>query len=260
MQRTTRAPIFAFAIAIACCAVCGPLAGAQEAATPAAPAAAVLHTASVVAAAWFALSFLVNLVFHVATPKDVDAWAERNPWLARLAAIARRAGIEPVALFTELKNFFSTNPPPPSLVGGNVAMGKRHPYRGDAPVSTAAPKSAGYIDTKVAVVLGCIGLGLVACAIACGVLGGAPAIVPDTIALDDCVAGVVHEHPGADFETVAIAAFSQCADKGAKELIDVIDVFLRSKDPAVTTYRAAAAATKNDPAKLQALRSHVRDR
>lgn len=67
--------------------------------------------------AWLIVTAIVNTVFHFATPTDVDAWAERNPFVAKVAALFRRLGFEPVALLALIASFFSSNPPPPGPLG-----------------------------------------------------------------------------------------------------------------------------------------------
>lgn len=67
--------------------------------------------------AWIALTAIVNSIFHFTTPANVDAWAERNPTVAKIAAFCRRAGFEPIAMLGVLASFFSANPPPPGALG-----------------------------------------------------------------------------------------------------------------------------------------------
>jgi hypothetical protein len=77
--------------------------------------------------AWLLLTAIVNTIFHFATPADVDAWAEKNPTVAKIAALFRRLGIEPVAALTTIASFFSGRPPPPGPLGRRDVIAERKP-------------------------------------------------------------------------------------------------------------------------------------
>jgi hypothetical protein len=212
-------------------------------------------------AGWFALSGLVNAIFHKWTPADVDTWAESNPRLAWVAAFFRRAGFEPVAVFTLIRDFFSTNPPPPSFLSGNAAMGKRRVFVGYAPgyePGTPPPASRGAVEVSVAALLGGIALGLLAFVVACGLLG-APA-VPAAITLAECEARVALTHPGAPFTEIVKASIDACAKDASVLLVDVLQGFLDSKDPALAPYKPEAKAALEDARKMNVLRAEVHHR
>lgn len=210
---------------------------------------------TVLIAAWAVLTFVVNGLFHAFTPKDVDAWAERNPWLARLAAIFRRAGIEPVALLIAVKDFFSSNPPPPAVVGGNTAMGKKNPYRGGDPISAAGRRGA--VDVVVAFWLGVTGVAVAAFAVvACGVFRGADA-PGDAKDLAQCEARVAEENPEAAFADFVKASLASCLTQGIRTVADVVAWIVGTSDPHAARYKPAAREAQADSAKMGALRAQV---
>lgn len=80
-----------------------------------------MSTSTALLAGWFLLTAIINSIAHFATPADVDGWAERNPRVARLCALLRRFGIEPVAGIKDLYSFFAGDPPMPGI---SRAMGR----------------------------------------------------------------------------------------------------------------------------------------
>lgn len=99
---------------------------------------------------WFALTAVVNTIAHFVTPVRADQWAEDNPRIARLCGVFRRAGIEPVALISDIYQFFAGNPPEPGL---SRAIGRSY-QRGTA-------------ETLVMTALAAVGISGV---LACGIL------------------------------------------------------------------------------------------
>jgi hypothetical protein len=75
---------------------------------------ALIQTHAWIALAWMALTGTINTVFQWKTPAELDAFAERSPVLAKLAAICRHWGIDPIAGLRVIAGFFASNPPPPS--------------------------------------------------------------------------------------------------------------------------------------------------
>jgi len=242
-----RAPLLALGIALFACALCGPLAAqAQEVPSPPPVPSPIEHHISVALIFWILFTAIVNTLFHLFTPKDVDAWAERNPTIAWLAGLMRRAGFEPVALLTQLFAFFSSNPPPPAAFG-NAAMGKRHPYR-EAP----AVSERGAVDVHVAALIGGCALLL----LACGIFRGADA-PDDAKALARCEAQVAEENPEADFATFVRASLAGCLAQGVKTVADVVAWVVGTDDPHAARYKPIARATQADSAKMGALRAQV---
>jgi hypothetical protein len=209
-------------------------------------------TATWLVLGWAILTMLVNTLFHACTPKDVDAWAERNPRLAWIAALFRRAGIEPIAILTLLARFFAANPPPPAAMGGNAAMGKKHPYR-DASVCDAC-KGRGY-GGGAAPFLGALAFVCVLLAPLSACKGSA---FPDVASLASCEADLAHDHPALDFEDFVVLSVTQCGPQGARVVEDVVHAILGSSDPNLAQYKPAAEAAQRDPAKMGALRAKAR--
>lgn len=188
------------------------------------------------AIAWPAFTGVVNSLFHMTTPKDVDAWAERNPTIAKIAALMRRFGFEPIAGLAIVFSWMGSNPPMPSVISGNIAMGKRR----------------GFGELRVVIGLGILGAILAAC----GALASAPATIPAAIDLAKCEAQVARDLPGASFELFVETSINRCSgDAGL--VVDVLESILKSRDPAVAGYQDAAREAMRDPVKLQALRTRV---
>lgn len=211
--------------------------------------------------AWLALTFVVNAIFHAFTPQDVDAWAERNPKLAQVAAIFRKLGIEPVALFTLVMHFFAANPAMPKL--GNASMGKLLPAGPDAGDPYRSPPSGEYDTPKPPATLFqrmpwpallFVAGFLVCSAFACGIA----AAVPAAERLAQCEADVAHEHPGLDFADFVAQSLASCGGDAGVLVVDILEAIVASRDPNVVQYQREAKATRADTAKLGALRYRVR--
>ncbi|HEY2509829.1 MAG TPA: hypothetical protein VGI39_03205 [Polyangiaceae bacterium] len=194
---------------------------------------------------WLLITGVVNTIAHFATPKDVDAWAERNPRVARLASIVRRAGFEPVALIQEIFGFFQGYPPPP---GHAIAIG-RSIYRGPVPVAAASsspfpkpieppPPSGmrGMVEFRL--------LRLLSAPMAFALLlAGCPALraaqVPaSTLAL--CIADVAEQHPGLTLLEYVAVALEDCGG----DALAVLDAILESDNAAVKPLQPAAQDLK----------------
>jgi hypothetical protein len=186
---------------------------------------------------WAALTFLVNLLFHLFTPKDVDAWAERNPFLAKVANLFRRAGIEPLALLTAIRDFFARNPAPPAAISGNVAMGKR-------------PRAFATLSSMACVSIVALSLG------ACGVFKGADS-PDDAKRLAQCEAAIAEENPEADFATFVCASLAGCLAQGIRTVADVVAWVVGTDDPHAARYKPIAREAQASPAKMGALRAQV---
>jgi hypothetical protein len=230
MRRLKALALLAVAVALLCAPA---IALAQDAAPTDTPSTHVrLWLAVLMAVAWPAFTGTINSLFVKYTPADVDAWAERNPHVAFVAALFRRAGFEPIALLEDVKAWAKKDPPAPRF--GNAAMGKRR----------------GYFEARVAVLLGGIALGLFGASVACGLLQGP--VAPAAEKLEQCEEQVARDNPAVDFETFVLRSLP-CVGDAAELVVDVVEAILASKDPAVAQYKPEAAAAKADPSKIRAL-------
>ena len=203
--------------------------------------------------AWAALTGIVNEVTRAATPADVDAWAEKNPRIAQLAAILRRLGVEPVALLQAIYGFIlgkipasgHAAPPP-------VANPYREPARDAVP---PPPPPAGFIELPallLVVVLGGALWGLYgggASVVLTLTIGGALmlsgcgllwATAPAATSLALCIVDQVHQHPGRSFEEYAAISVAHC---GA-DALSILEEVLKSEDPALADLKPGAKAIK----------------
>jgi Na+/proline symporter len=214
---------------------------AQAAAAPtdAAAAAAMKTWTALLPIGWVLLTAIVNTIAHFATPKDVDAWAERNPRVAALLSMVRRAGFEPVALIQDAFNFFAGNPPP---LGHGAAIGRRPP-------TSPSASSRGFIGLRLLTVLTFLGCA----AAACGLL----AVAPDLAQLGLCEAKIAQVQPGLSFPDFMKASLAKCGADAGVTILDLLEAVLASKDPSVAGYQDEARATKADPVKMGALRAHL---
>jgi len=224
---------------------------APPAPAPAAPAAQVsVWVAIAIAVGWAAFTGLVNTLFDRFTPADVDAWAERRPTLAFVAAVFRRAGFEPVALLADLRDWMKGNPPAPHF--GNAAMGKRRTWIDPAPISAPRSPRRGFVEARALGVLAGIALGLVACALA-----AACQLLTPAFDLGVCEARVAITHPGASLAELVKASLEVCGRDGQVLVADILHALLDSKDPALAPYQPAARAALAEPAQMGALRAAV---
>lgn len=175
---------------------------------------------------WMILTGFVNSVFHTFAPKDVDAWAERNPRLAQLGAILRRMGFEPIALLAAVRDFFAGNPPPP---GHAVAIG-RSPYRAPAPPAPPpTPENRGMVGVRVLFAL----TAAILLAAGCALFERAQAPA-STLTL--CVADTAEQHPGLTLLEYVAIAVEDCGE----DALAVLDAILASDTAAVKPLQPAA--------------------
>src|SRR5258706_3034626 len=73
----------------------------------------LIRTHAWIALTWMVFTAIINTVFRWKSPAEVEAFAERSPVLAKLAAIVRHLGIEPISALEVLASFFARRPPPP---------------------------------------------------------------------------------------------------------------------------------------------------
>jgi hypothetical protein len=73
----------------------------------------LIRTHAWIALAWLAVTAIVNTVFRWKSPAELDVFAERSPVLAKIAALFRHLGIDPVSALKVIASFFARNPPPP---------------------------------------------------------------------------------------------------------------------------------------------------
>src|SRR5438128_4112364 len=87
----------------------------------------LIRAHALLALARLAPTAVVNPIFTIKSPVELEAFAEQRPVLAKLAALFRHWGIDPIAGLKVIASFFASNPPPPG---------------GDGPVAPSVPAEA----------------------------------------------------------------------------------------------------------------------